>query len=175
MKGWYGNRQAHMLASRGIKTRTINMALNPFEDDIPQYYKIFGFDFDKTVVHGTSLENAKKIKEDGWLRNGTFVHAGFGGLTDAYNWSKNSFSNPVVIMVEVDIDEPLRVDRQWVTLGERGAEREGIDKIYDKLKIKKMIVFKVPEKKKFKSYKEEEEWYDNNKKDWYGNMVEVKI
>ena len=88
--GWYGNRQAHMLASRGIKTKyksfgvnrvfdlekgTIDMNYNPFEDDpiddklLEDIPSLFGMDANKTVVHGTSLENAKLINEDGYIRD----------------------------------------------------------------------------------------------------------
>lgn len=184
MKGWYGNRQAHMLASRGIKTKynsfgvrrvfdlengTIDMRYNPFEDDpmddklLEDIPALFDMDTNKTVVHGTSLEDAIIIKEDGYIRDGTYVHAGFGGLSDAYNWSKNKCGfacKPVIIMVEIDQEEPLKrgmFGMEWITLGRKGKSSGGTRSDVDELPIKKMVVFKVPQRTKEKET--DDEWY----------------
>jgi hypothetical protein len=122
----------------------VNIGLNPFEQKIPRYAEKYGFDFKQTVVHGTSKENARKIVESGELIDGTYVHSGLGGFIDASVWASNSYTNPVVIMAEVE--EPLNRPHStsWITIGKRGKEREGHDVIMDKLTIKKIMVFDVP-------------------------------
>lgn len=104
------------------------------------------FDPKKTVVHGTSEENALKIIKDRKLREGTYLYPGRGGFEDAAIWASNTRKKPVVIMVEADVDKPLTraLGIGWITLGKRGEEREGLDEIMDELPIKKIKIFKVP-------------------------------
>ena len=104
------------------------------------------FDPKKTVVHGTSEERARKIIKEMELTGGTFLYPGRGGFEDAAIWAKNSAEKPVVIMAEADVDKPLkRPWNEWITLGKRSEERKGLDVIMDKLPIKKIKVFKVPD------------------------------
>ena len=89
-----------------------------------------GFDIDRTMVHGTSLENAQKIKQDMLLKSGTYLYPGRGGMEDARVWSQNSFKNPRVIIVQTP--EKLRTEplSTWVTVGKRAEERQGLDTTY---------------------------------------------
>ena len=126
----------------------------PFEYDFPNNFERlksedYGFDERKTVVHGTNLEKAININRTRELTGGTFVHPGRGGFEDARNWAKNVYKDdPVVIMAETDKDdvrEGTFANIGWVTLGKRGEERAGTDKIYDKLNVKKLMIAKVNE------------------------------
>ena len=153
LKGWYGNKHKHSLASRGIKTKIDigeSFWVNEGEDHPISFPDRLGFDFKQTVVHGTSYENAKLIKDNKWLKEGTFTHGGRGGFEDASIWAYNSYrGNPVVIMAEVEDDISERdglFGSSWITLGDRGRRGErSQDVIMDKLKIKKMKVFRVPD------------------------------
>lgn len=143
---WKNDRYRHKLSAYGIKSKPfkVNIGINPFEEEVPDFAKDFGFDFKKTVVHGTSLEKAKQIVESGILLDGTYVHSGLGGFKDASIWASNTYTNPVVIMAEVKELLNRKWDTDWITLGKRGKEREGHDIIMDKLTIKKIVVFDVP-------------------------------
>ena len=116
--------------------------------DQGEYASKVNFDPKKTIVHGTSEDNARKIMQDKKLREGTYLYPGRGGFEDAAIWASNTRNNPVVIMVEADVDKPLKRDFGigWITLGKRGEERKGIDEIMDELPIKQIKVFKVPKK-----------------------------
>lgn len=116
--------------------------------DQGEYASKVNFDPTKTVVHGTSEDNARKIIQDGKLREGTYLYPGRGGFEDAAIWASNTTKHPVVIMVEADVDKPLKrlFGQGWITLGKRGEERKGIDEIMDELSIKQIKIFKVPKK-----------------------------
>jgi len=104
----------------------------------------YGFDENKTVVHGTSLKNARKIAEDEEFTGGTLAYPARGGLLDASTWAKNIYDeNAVVIIAETD-QENVRKDDQygWISVGDRGKERKYDDTTYDTLKINKMITAK---------------------------------
>lgn len=104
----------------------------------------FGFNENRTVVHGTSLKNVKQIIKDGRIEEGTLTYPGRGGFEDAALWAKNTKSDqPVVIMAEGK-EDLKRYPGGWVTVGKRGEEREGHDVILPNLKINKYKIFSVP-------------------------------
>ena len=103
-----------------------------------------GFDPERTMVHGTSLENAQKIKDSMKLITGTFVHPGRGGFEDAKTWAENTADKPRVVVVE----KPTKLrkgmlDLDWVTVGKRAKEREGIDTtVHGEVPISKIAILK---------------------------------
>ena len=110
--------------------------------------KDYGFDESKSVAHGTNLEKSINMNKERELTGGTFVHPGRGGFMDASTWAQNVYKKPVVILAETD-QENIRSGTPfglgWVTLGARGKERKGHDKIYDKVGIKKLMIADVKE------------------------------
>ena len=135
----------------GRKLKNYGMAgfrINLGKYDQGEYASKVDFDPKKTVVHGTSEENALKIIQDKKLREGTYLYPGRGGFEDAAIWASNTRKNPVVIMVEADVDKPLERDfgMGWITLGKRGEERAGLDSIMEEIPIKKIKIFKIPKK-----------------------------
>lgn len=105
----------------------------------------YGFDPKKSVVHGTNISNAEKMRFDKKLVKGTFVHPGRGGFEDASNWAGNSFNDEgVIVLAETDkeLDRGF-LNLGWITLGDRRKEREGLDVTkYDELGVNKIKLFK---------------------------------
>jgi len=107
-----------------------------------EHVSSFGFNLEKTVVHGTSLSNAIKIIKDKKFTEGTFVYPSRGGFEDATNWSQNVFEDKGVVIVAESIEELPRKSYEWISVGKRREERKGLDKLLLEIKFKKIKVFK---------------------------------
>ena len=112
------------------------------EDPIKENLIEEGFDIARTMVHGTSLENAKKIKQQMKLNSGTFLYPGRGGFEDAKVWAENTTKEPRVVVVET-LNKIRSNWGEWVTVGKRAEEREGIDTtVHAEVPISKIKILK---------------------------------
>jgi len=112
MKGWYGNRYSHSLASRGIRSK-VNEEVK---------YKKYKF------YHGTSLYDYEKILNEGYIKY-PFITSEY---LDADMWSKkstnmrdfiekNNNNLPIILEMEIPRDflenkcviDPLLLDERY--------------------------------------------------------------
>jgi len=108
----------------------------------------------KVLVHGTSLERARQIKQSKLATGGTWVSGYRGGVIDAQTWAENSFTTnkndnrydgtPVVVVAMPKEDLRKGKDEtSWVTFGKRAEERKGYDITLPQAELEDVKIFKI--------------------------------
>jgi hypothetical protein len=98
-----------------------------------------GFDISRTMIHGTGAKAAENIRKTMRLESETFVYPGRGGFEDAKTWAEQTHKSPRVIVVKTP--KKIRKTTEWITLGSRAKEREGMDTtVYGSVKISKIKI-----------------------------------
>jgi len=158
----------------GVASVNLNTMGGRTKEDVEE----FGFDYDRTLAHGTSRPLAEKILADKELKEGTAVKGTRGGLIDAKTWAENVFGpdkEPVVLLMETE-DIETKPFKPWVSVGRRKEEREELDITKDSLPFKKGKILKIDgnilddENKNFGS-----SWKWNYEQGWPGVRTKIKL
>lgn len=110
-------------------------------DDMPKY----GYDPEKTLLHGTSLERAQSIKKEKLIRAGTLVGPLKQGFEKTGNWAHNSSKDPVIVIGEVPKDKSVGFGHSWggfTNVGPEDWEGYGTPD-HPSLPLEKIKIFKV--------------------------------
>jgi len=101
----------------------------------------FGFDPEKTYVHGTRYREAKQIQDSKRFNNGTIVPANRAGFEVTSEWALQT-KGPTRVIAMMELEEP--VEGSTIQVGKRALEHgEGSEK---PIKLKKVKILRINSK-----------------------------
>jgi len=120
MKGWYGNKVAHSLASRGIKTSTVTTEFPKLKNPKEREY-LYVEGYDESVMSFSKKNFVNFLEELFWNWNDGKDEYDFDYIPNLYEKYKakvidrREFTFPVDI--EDRLDAGIHLHRQYVDLG----------------------------------------------------------